>query len=125
MYLLLINPQNHNNLVPIHPDELVDAPDPPPAELGEEDHALLVVVLEQVHVGAHLGDGTDLHHDDVVDLGKLVLVHAAVDVVGAAAALIGLRLRLVVLALALGSVDLISIVAPHVPTATRDRKSVV
>lgn len=41
-------------------DELVDRADAPAAELGEQDHPLDVVVLEQRDVRAHLGDRAHL-----------------------------------------------------------------
>ena len=53
---------------------LIFLPDTPPGKLREKDHALDVVILEQVDVGAHVGDGPDVDHHNIVDLGKLLLV---------------------------------------------------
>lgn len=53
---LFINPQHDNNLVPSNTDKLLDGPDTSPGQLGEQDHAVDVVVLEELDVGAHLGD---------------------------------------------------------------------
>ena len=44
--LLLVYPQNDNDLIPADTDELLDRSDTSPRELGEEDHALDVVVFE-------------------------------------------------------------------------------
>ena len=81
---LLVNPDHHNGLCPADPDQFVDTPDPSPAQLGQQDHALDVVVLEQVDVGAHVRDRTDVDHHHVVDLGVLLLVEPARDNHGAA-----------------------------------------
>ena len=45
--LLLVNAQHHAHLLLPYPDELVDRADPAAAELGEQDHALDVIVLEE------------------------------------------------------------------------------
>ena len=81
---LLVNPDHHDRLCPSDPDQFVDTPDSPPAQLGQQDHALDVVVLEQVDVGAHVRDRTDVDHHHVVDLGVLLLVEPARDNHGAA-----------------------------------------
>lgn len=44
--LLLVDPHNDDDLVPSDSNELLDTTDAPPRELGKEDHALNVVVLE-------------------------------------------------------------------------------
>ena len=49
-------------------------PNTSPGELREQDHALDVVILEQVDVGSHVSDGPDVDHHNVVYLGKLLLV---------------------------------------------------
>ena len=71
---LLVNPDHHNGLCSSDPDQFVDTPDSSPAQLGQQDHALDVVVLQQVDVGAHVRDRTDVDHHHVVDLGVLLLV---------------------------------------------------
>jgi hypothetical protein len=89
--LLLVDAQHDDDLVAADADELLDAADAPPRQLGEEDHAVDVVVLEELDVGAHLGDLTvslaargrkthlhDLDHDEALQLGVLLLVEAAV-----------------------------------------------
>ena len=50
---------------------------PPSLILPEENHALDVVVLQQVDVGAHVGDGPYVDDDHIVDLGELLLVEPA------------------------------------------------
>lgn len=80
--LLLVDPEDHDGLDAADLDEAADGPDPAARELGEEDHALDVVVLEQGNVGAHVGDGLDLYHHRHVHLRVLGLVHAALKVRG-------------------------------------------
>ena len=75
--LVLVDPHDDDGLSFAHSDELVDGADAPPGELGQQDHALDVVILEQADVGAHLRDLTHRHHHHVVDLGKFLRVKAA------------------------------------------------
>lgn len=75
--LLAINTENHDRLLAANLDETANAADTAAGELGEEDHALNVVVLEEGDVCAHVGDVLHLDHDGHVDLGVLGLVHPA------------------------------------------------
>ena len=75
----LINPDDDNGFRPSHPDQLVYAPDSPPAQLRQQDHALDVVVLQQVDVRPHVGDRADVHHHHVIDLRVLLLVKTTRD----------------------------------------------
>lgn len=77
--LLLVHSDDDHALVATDADEFVDGADSPTRQLAEEDHALDVVVLQQADVGAHLGDGPDVHHDDVIHLWEPVLVEATVE----------------------------------------------
>jgi len=61
--LLLVDADDHDDLVLADADELVDAADAAAAQLAQQDQALDVVVLEQLHVGAHLRDVLHVHHD--------------------------------------------------------------
>ena len=45
--LLFVDTEHHHGLNPTHLDETADAPNLTPRELGEQDHALDVVVLEE------------------------------------------------------------------------------
>ena len=45
--LLFVDMEHHHELDPTHLDETADAPNLMPRELGEQDHALDVVVLEE------------------------------------------------------------------------------
>lgn len=54
--LLLVYSKNDHHFVSADPDELLDTSDTTTGQFGEEDHAVNVVVLEQLDVGAHLGD---------------------------------------------------------------------
>ena len=74
---LLVDTQDHDGLDFPDLDQAADAPDPTAGELGEEDHAFGVVVLEERHVGSHVGDGFDLDHHRHVYLRVLGFVHAA------------------------------------------------
>ena len=44
--LLLVYPEDDNDLVPAHTDELLDRSDTSPRELGKENHALDVVIFK-------------------------------------------------------------------------------
>lgn len=77
--LLLVHSDDDHAFVATDADEFVDGADSPTRQLAEEDHALDVVVLQQADVGAHLGDGPDVHHDDVIHLWEPVLVEATVE----------------------------------------------
>jgi hypothetical protein len=76
--LLLVDTQYDDDFVASDSDEFVDTSDPPSGEFGEEDHAFDVVVLEEFDVGAHFGDLTHLHDDELVDGRELILVEPAV-----------------------------------------------
>ena len=72
--LILVATQHDDDLVPADTDELVDRTNTTARELRQQDHALDVVVLEQRHIGAHLGDAAHVHHDEIIDLRVLLLV---------------------------------------------------
>lgn len=50
---VFINTDDHNDFVIPNPDQLLHAPDPTPRQLAERDHAVDVIVLEQLDVDAH------------------------------------------------------------------------
>ena len=75
--LLLVDSENNDDLVLANTDELLDGTDATSGQFTEQDHSLNVVVLEQLDVGAHLGDLADIDHDQVIHLGELVRIHAA------------------------------------------------
>ena len=52
------------------------SPNTPPGQLRQKDHSLNVVVLQQMDVGAHVGDGAHIDHHHVIYLGELLLVEA-------------------------------------------------
>ena len=60
---LFIHTQDHDGLDSPDLDQAAHTPDPTAGELGEEDHAFDVVVLEERHVGSHVGDVFDLDRD--------------------------------------------------------------
>ena len=76
--LLLVDSQHDDDLVAANADQLLDAPNTPPRQLGEEDHAVDVVVLEELDVCSHLGDLHDLDHNKALQLRVLLLVKPAV-----------------------------------------------
>mmetsp|Transcript_26081 Transcript_26081/g.77375 ORF Transcript_26081/g.77375 Transcript_26081/m.77375 type:complete len:413 (-) Transcript_26081:35-1273(-) len=76
--LLLIHAQDHDRLLPPHLNELGDRTDSPARELGQQDHSLNTVVLEQLHVCAHLRNRKHLYHHYIVHLRKFVLIEATV-----------------------------------------------
>ena len=53
---VLVDPDDDDALVASDPDQLVDGADTPARQLTQQDHALDVVVLQQVDVRAHLRD---------------------------------------------------------------------
>ena len=73
---IFVYPDDDDTFVPADSDEFVDGADTSPRQLAQQDHALDVVILEQVHVGAHLGDRGHSHHDNVLALGETVLVES-------------------------------------------------
>lgn len=68
-----------HTLVAAYADELVDRADTSTRQLAQEDHALDVVVLQQADVGAHLGDGPDVHHHNILHLWEPVLVKSTAE----------------------------------------------
>ena len=69
-------PDDNDWLCSSDSDQLVDGPDSSSGQLGEEDHALDVVVLQQMDVRAHVGDGPDVDHDHVLHFRELLLVES-------------------------------------------------
>lgn len=72
--LVLINTHDNNDLVPAHADELLDRPDTAAGQLRKHDHALGIVVLEQIDVCAHLSNLAHLHHHHIVWIRQRLLV---------------------------------------------------
>ena len=75
--LLFIHTKNHHRLDSPDLDQAAHTPDPTAGELGEEDHTFDVVVLEEGHVGSHVGDVLDVDHHSHVDFWVLGFVHPA------------------------------------------------
>jgi hypothetical protein len=101
---LLVHAEHNDDLVATDSDKLLDTADTPSREFGEQDHAIDVVVLEELHVGSHIGNlergqfcdrnrpgalprpaaahGNpyllDVDHDEGVNLGIFLLVKTAV-----------------------------------------------
>jgi len=99
--LVTVDTEHDGGLLAADLDEGGDGADAAAGELGEEDHALDVVVLEQGDVRAHVGDVLHLDHHGRVHLGEPRLVHPALEVrhlrwrrgVGLAGAWVGKRRR--------------------------------
>ena len=72
--LVLVHPHDDHDLVSSYPNKLRHGSDTSPRQLRQQNHALDVVVLQQPDVGAHVGNGPHIDHDDLVNLGVLVLV---------------------------------------------------
>lgn len=81
---LFVDPQHDNDLVPSNTDELLDGPDTSSGQLREQDHAVDVVILEELDVGPHLGDldpfvsTTSIPNGGVV--GRTYLLHVDHDI---------------------------------------------
>ena len=54
--LLLIHTEHDDDLVTANTDELLDTADTSARQFGEQDHAVDVVMFQQLHVCAHFGD---------------------------------------------------------------------
>lgn len=54
--LLLVDSQDNNDLIAADSDQLLDRSDTSSGKLGEQDHSVDVVVLQQLDVSSHLGD---------------------------------------------------------------------
>lgn len=76
--LVPVDAQHDGDLVAPHADQLLHGPDPPPRELAQQDHPVRVVVLQQLHVRPHLRDLLHVHHHQLLYLGVLRFVEAAV-----------------------------------------------
>lgn len=48
--------QDNNNFVSSHADELLDASNSPPRQLREENHAIDIVILEELDICPHVGN---------------------------------------------------------------------
>jgi hypothetical protein len=53
---LLVYSEDNDDLVAPNPDQLLDTPDTTSREFGKQNHAVDVVVLEELDVGSHIGD---------------------------------------------------------------------
>lgn len=54
--LLLVDTQNHDDLIATNTDELLDTSNTSSRQFGEEDHSVNIVVFQQLHICAHLGN---------------------------------------------------------------------
>ena len=67
-------PDDNHRFCSSDTDELVDRTDTTSGQFGEKDHALNVVVFQQMDVGAHVGDRPHVDHDHVLHFRELLLV---------------------------------------------------
>ena len=75
----LIHSDHHHALVSPYSDQLVNGADAPPGQFTKHYHPLYVVVLQQVHIRAHLSDGANVHHHYIFLLGVTVFVESTGD----------------------------------------------
>jgi hypothetical protein len=54
--LLLVYTEHDHHLIATNADKLLDTTDTSSREFGEEDHSIDIIVFEELHIGAHLGD---------------------------------------------------------------------
>ena len=54
--LLLVDTEHDDDLVATDTDELLDTTNTSARQFGEQDHAVDVVILEELNVCAHFGD---------------------------------------------------------------------
>ena len=54
--LFFVDPENHDDLIPPYPDELLDRSDTSARQFAQKNHPINVVVFQQFHIGAHLGN---------------------------------------------------------------------
>jgi hypothetical protein len=78
--LVAVDTEHDGGLLAADLDEGGDGADSTAGQLGEEDHALDVVVLQEGDVRAHVGDVLHLDHHRRVHLGEPRLVHPALKV---------------------------------------------
>jgi hypothetical protein len=78
--LVAVDTEYDGGLLAADLDEGGDGADATAGQLGEEDHALDVVVLQEGDVRAHVGDVLHLDHHRRVHLGEPWLVHPALEV---------------------------------------------
>jgi hypothetical protein len=78
--LVAVHTEHDGGLLAADLDERGDGANAAAGKLGEEDHALDIVVLEQGDVRAHVGDVLHLDHHGRVHLGEPRLVHPALEV---------------------------------------------
>lgn len=74
--LLLVHTEDDDDLVAADANELLDTADAPPAQLRQQNHALGIVVLEELDVRAHFGNLPHLTHDNFVRVRQRFLVEA-------------------------------------------------
>lgn len=79
IYLLIptfifINTYNNNRFSFANSDKFVNRPNTPPGQFRQQDHALDIIILQQVNVRAHLRDATHRHHHNILDLRVLLHV---------------------------------------------------
>mmetsp|Transcript_27428 Transcript_27428/g.46683 ORF Transcript_27428/g.46683 Transcript_27428/m.46683 type:complete len:213 (+) Transcript_27428:99-737(+) len=78
--LIAIDTKNHGHLIPSHTDKFVDGTDATTTQFRKKDETLDVVVFEEGHVGAHVGNGSDIDHDETFDFRIFGLVETTVEV---------------------------------------------
>jgi len=54
--LLLVDTQHDDDLVAANANKLLDRADASPGQLGKQNHAVDVIILEELDVGSHVGD---------------------------------------------------------------------
>ena len=54
--LVLVHPKNYHNFVSPNSDELLDTSYPTSRQFTKKNHAVNVIVLQQLYVCTHLGD---------------------------------------------------------------------
>lgn len=54
--LLFVHTEHHDNLIATNSDELLDTSDTSSRQLREQNHAVDVVILQELNIGTHLGD---------------------------------------------------------------------
>jgi len=75
---IFINPQYNNNLIPPHSNQFLNTPDTSPGQLAQQNHAIDIIILQQLNICAHFGNLADIDHDEGVDFRILFFVEAAV-----------------------------------------------
>lgn len=67
---LLVDTNDHYRFCFTNTNEFVDRTNTSSRQFRQENHALNTVVFQEVDVGAHFGDGTNVDHNHIFDLHK-------------------------------------------------------